>query len=397
MNTTTDQAAATTDSAGTPAQATCRNCGSPLHGPHCYACGQPVKGLVRPLGNLFGDLLDSVFNVDTRILRTIPPLFAKPGFLTTEYFAGRQVRYVTPVRLFLFLAIITFFFAQLTTDVGSDVDSGVVKVDPGDSNDDIGSASTVAEVEKARDARLANLAAAKARMANTPAKTGIGGIEAGEAQVRATATERIRQLREAQAKGEAPPPPMQDSFNFKVNGERWDRQKNPLDTWGPGFVDGWVNDQIARANGNIQRLKKDRTAFKDAVLSAVPTTLFVLVPVFALMLKLAFVFKRRLYMEHIVVALHSHAFLCLDLLLVLLVRALESWVAQNPGALASGFGWIEGLLILWMPIYLLIMQKRVYAQGWPMTLLKYFLLGTCYTVLLSFALVASAAIGLVAM
>ena len=234
-------------------------------------------------------------------------------------------------------------------------------------------------------------------MANTPAKTGIGGMEAGEAQVRATATERIRQLREAQAKGEAPPPPMQDSFNFKVNGERWDRQKNPLDTWGPGFVDGWVNDQIARANGNIQRLKKDRTAFKDAVLSAVPTTLFVLVPVFALMLKLAFVFKRRLYMEHIVVALHSHAFLCLDLLLVLLVRALEGWVAPNPGALATVFGWIEGLLILWMPIHLLLMQKRVYAQGWPMTLLKYFLLGTGYTILLSFAIGASMAIGLVAM
>ena len=391
-----DTAAPITQSAP-PTPAACRNCGAPLHGPHCYACGQPVKGLVRPLGNLFGDLLDSVFNVDTRILRTIPPLFAKPGFLTAEYFAGRQVRYVTPVRLFFFLAIITFFFAQLTTDVGSDI----VQVNAEDSNDndndDIGSASTVAEVEKARDARLANLAAAKARMANTPAKTGIGGIEAGEAQVRATATERIRQLREAQAKGEAPPPPMQDSFNFKVNGERWDRQKNPLDTWGPGFVDGWVNDQIARANGNIQRLKKDRTAFKDAVLSAVPTTLFVLVPVFALMLKVAYFFRRRLYMEHIVVALHSHAFLCLDLLLVLLVRALEQWVAPNPGALASAFGWIEGLLILWMPIHLLLMQKRVYAQGWPMTLLKYFLLGTCYTVLLSFALVASAAIGLVAM
>ncbi|HOZ24358.1 MAG TPA: DUF3667 domain-containing protein, partial [Thermomonas sp.] len=85
-----DTAAPITESAP-PTPAACRNCGAPLHGPHCYACGQPVKGLVRPLGNLFGDLLDSVFNVDTRILRTIPPLFAKPGFLTNEYFAGRQV------------------------------------------------------------------------------------------------------------------------------------------------------------------------------------------------------------------------------------------------------------------------------------------------------------------
>ena len=65
---------------------------------------------MRPLGNLFGDLLDSVFNIDTRIVRTLGPLFAKPGYLTTEYFAGRQVRYVTPVRLFFFLAIIAFFF-----------------------------------------------------------------------------------------------------------------------------------------------------------------------------------------------------------------------------------------------------------------------------------------------
>jgi hypothetical protein len=50
-----------------------------------------------------------------------------------------------------------------------------------------------------------------------------------------------------------------------------------------------------------------------------------------------------------------------------------------------------------MPVYLLIMQKRVYAQGWPMTLLKYGVLGICYTVLLSFAIVASMGIGLVAM
>lgn len=387
-----DTAAPATDPVEPP-PAACRNCGAPLHGPHCYACGQPVKGLVRPLGNLFGDLLDSAFNVDTRILRTIPPLFTKPGFLTAEYFAGRQVRYVTPVRLFFFLAIITFFFAQVTTDIGSDM----VQVNAEDSNDGIGNADTVAEVEKARDARLADLAAAKKRMEGTPARTGIPGIEEGEEQVRDTAAERIRQLQEAQAKGEAPPPPMQDSFNFKFNGKRWDREKNPLDTWGPGFVDRWLNQQVARGNDNIQRLKKDRTAFKDAVLSAVPTTLFVLVPVFALMLKIAYFFRRRLYMEHIVVALHSHAFLCLDLLLVLLVRALEGWVAPNPGALATVFGWIEGLLIAWMPIYLLLMQKRVYAQGWPMTLLKYFVLGTCYTVLLSFAIVASMAIGLVAM
>ena len=39
--------------------------------------------------------------------------------------------------------------------------------------------------------------------------------------------------------------------------------------------------------------------------------MFVLIPLFALLLKLFYVFRRRLYMEHLIVALHSHAFLFL--------------------------------------------------------------------------------------
>jgi Protein of unknown function (DUF3667) len=376
----------------TPAGKACGNCGAPLLGDHCYACGQPVKGLVRHFSSIIGDALDSVFNLDTRIFRTLGPLFAKPGHITREYFEGRRVRYVSPVRLFFFLAIVTFFVAQLTVDIGSDA----IRMDGEGTNDAIGSAMTVADVEKARDARLAGLAEAKKGMAGTPAAAGIGGIEAGEKIARDTANERIRQLRDAAAKGEPPPEPMNDGLNISFGDERWDAKK-PIDTWLPGFADRWLHQQVKRANDNVKRLKQDPGAFKNAVLSAVPTTLFVLVPVFALMLKLAYVFKRRLYMEHLIVGLHSHAFLCLDLLLVLLVRALENWLAPNGGALASVFGWIEGLLIAWMPIYLLLMQKRVYAQGWPMTLLKYGVLGICYMVLLSFAIFASMGIGLVAM
>ena len=40
------------------------------------------------------------------------------------------------------------------------------------------------------------------------------------------------------------------------------------------------------------------------------------------------------------------------------------------------------------------MQKRVYAQGWAMTLAKYSVLGLCYSILLSVAMVASILVGL---
>ena len=44
--------------------------------------------------------------------------------------------------------------------------------------------------------------------------------------------------------------------------------------------------------------------------------MFVLVPVCALMLKLAYLFQRRLYLEHLVVTLYSHVFLLLALTVI---------------------------------------------------------------------------------
>ena len=85
----------------------------------------------------------------------------------------------------------------------TDATDRTIKLDGNSSNDAIGSATTVAEVERERDARLADLAEAKKSMAGTPAATGIPGIEAGEEAVRATSLERIRQLQQAAASGVA--------------------------------------------------------------------------------------------------------------------------------------------------------------------------------------------------
>jgi hypothetical protein len=161
--------------------------------------------------------------------------------------------------------------------------------------------------------------------------------------------------------------------------------------WLPGFANTWINAQVGRAQKNIARIQDDPDLFKNAVLGALPSTLFVLLPIFALMLKVAYLFKRRLYMEHLIVALHSHAFLCLSRLLVYAFTAL----ADALPALATPAGLVEGLLFAWMPLYLLLMQKRVYAQGWIMTTLKYCVLGVCYVVLLSLGVAFTMLVSLV--
>ena len=384
--TDTTETTPVTAAASDARQGACGNCGVPLLGPHCHACGQPVKGLVRHFSSIVGDVLDSVFDFDTRTVRTLGPLFAKPGYITREYFAGRRVRYVSPVRLFFFLTIVAIFVAQLGFD-GADLE---FKSD----NDGIANAMTVAEVEAQRDAALKEIAEARKAVQGTPGAS--VGVEIGEAAIRDTAESRIKALRDAQAKGEPAPKP--DNNGIQFGGSQWNAKTNPIRIgWLPGFANHWLNAQAGRANSNISRLKDDPSAYKNAALGAVPTTLFVLVPIFALMLKLAYVFKRRLYMEHLIVALHSHAFLALNVLLLILVTSLEDQVAPQSALLQAMFDWVEGLLTAWMPIYLLLMQKRVYEQGWLMTLLKFFALGTCYSVLLGMAVATSMAIGLVAM
>ena len=375
-----------------PVVAACRNCRETLHGPHCHACGQPVKGLMRPLGSVMGDLLDSVFDFDARIVRTLKPLYLRPGFLSLEYFAGRQVRYVTPFRLFFFLAVLAFFVARMTVHVDG----------AGEPPQVFAKATTVAAVEQARDAQLVQMEQAKHEMAGTPGAAGIVGIEMGEQRIREAADARIRELQGkpnnpgktaqvADKPTDAPP-------GLVINGQTWDAEKHPVAiTWLPAFANTWLNDQVKRGSDNVVRLKHDPSAFKDAVLGVIPTTLFVLVPVFALMLKLAFLLQRRLYMEHLIVALHSHAFLCLSLLLVLLAAVPAETFAPEGSWLNSVFDWVIALLLLWVPAYLLWMQKRVYAQSWPITVLKFGVLGMLYSVLLAFAVTASALIGLVEM
>lgn len=366
-----------TSPAGAPAAAgaPCQNCGAPLLGEHCYACGQPVKGLVRHFSSIVGDFLDSVFNLDTRIFRTLGPLFAHPGYLTGEYFQGHRVRYVSPVRLFFFLSIITFFVARLALDFGDNA----IQLD-GDNG--IARAMTVEDVQRARDDALQDLSKARAELpAHVPGAR--AGIDAGIATVNKQANARIAELRGAKSRGEPPPAPKPGAPEFTIgDNQPWDAKSNPLVVrWLPGFANAWINRQIGRAEKNVARLQEDPSLFKDALLGAVPSTLFVLLPVFALMLKLLYAFKRRLYMEHLLVALHSHAFLCLSLLLVFVAMGLQRGLA--PGPLHGLLRWIEAALFAWMPLYLLLMQKRVYGQGWPMTLLKYSLLGISYVVLLA--------------
>src|SRR5438128_60320 len=88
----------------------CENCGTELRGHWCSVCGQPAIDYRRSFRHVIVDLLESFLNWDSKFFATIGLLIVKPWRLTNEFLAGKRVRYLHPLRLYL-LASILFFFA----------------------------------------------------------------------------------------------------------------------------------------------------------------------------------------------------------------------------------------------------------------------------------------------
>ncbi|MGO1073454.1 DUF3667 domain-containing protein [Lysobacter sp. CA199] len=275
--------------------------------------------------------------------------------------------------------------------------------------DSILAAKTLAEVETLRDRRVAPLREELATLApGSDAAVEQGnqirlinaeaGCRAAQLQrAHATASEGpAARKSDAERYGESECKDVGDPLSF--NGKPWNAQTNPLTvTWWPKFANDWLNRQIGRGEANFQRLTKEPWRYVSALASAVPSALFLMVPLFALLLKLAYLGSGRGYLEHLAIALYSHVYLCLSILAIFALMLLGAAITPH----WSAFGWISGMAIgllwAWMPIYLLIMQKRVYGNGWLLTLLRYSVVGSLYFILMTFAAMALAVAAVVRM
>src|SRR5690606_35731665 len=94
--------------------------------------------------------------------------------------------------------------------------------------------------------------------------------------------------------------------------------------WLPDFANAELNAAARRIHDNLDEARKDPRHMIRSLFSVLPQTLFVLMPLFAVLLKIVYLFYRRMYMEHLIVALHSHAFIFMSLLLVAIMTLLLS-------------------------------------------------------------------------
>ena len=134
------------------------------------------------------------------------------------------------------------------------------------------------------------------------------------------------------------------------------------------FMEDLVVRQLIRIN------KADEETVTAYILQNVPLMMFLLIPLFALILKLFYVRRKVLYIRHMVHAIHLHSFAYLIYGISIIFMF---WVV---GETASTFLGISAFL--WVSVYSYISFRKVYKQGWFKTLVKFLLTGVVYLFLI---------------
>lgn len=338
--------------------ACCLNCGTELQGPFCYYCGQPDRNFMRFFPALIRDLMEDLLDLDSRFMRTVKPLLFKPGRLTRDYMEGRRFRYAPPMRLYIFSSIVFFLLAALLS-------SDAITMNGEDSSIHISSdgAETHQEVEEA----LSNLPPEirdKIDMDYTHAET--------------------------EQEDEDDPGFKLDDIQF--NDEPWNRETNPVDIkWFPGWLNDRINDEIEGSPQKAEQINENPNLIIDKVFDILPATMFLLLPLVAMIFKFWYLFAKRFYVEHLIFSLHNHAFVFVSLILILLANVASTLLEKNGYATAqAGIEWLVVAISIWIPVYLLISLRVVYQQGWFLTLGKFAAIGISYLTLLAFVTVGVA-------
>ena len=288
----------------------CLNCGAHLRGQYCGHCGQRSRSRLISLWELVSDAFGDLFELDSRLWRTILPLLVRPGLLTHDYLQGRRARYMPPFRMYLVLSVIFFVVAFF------------------DPREELG---LFFEQPVAEDIDASSAAQQDSGLIIRVGENGPEELDE-DCDIESSDIEGVPRI-----------------FARFLSVERLTR----------------VCEQIVADKGKT---------LGEKVINNTPTALIVLLPLMALVLKILYPLSRRYYVEHLLFFVHFHAFVFLLLTLeILFTRATN---LLHVPELATTLTVVA--VSLYMPAYVFIAMRRVYAQGRFVTFFKFVALTSAY-------------------
>ncbi|MDH5433899.1 MAG: DUF3667 domain-containing protein [Gammaproteobacteria bacterium] len=316
----------------------CTNCDAELKGEFCHQCGQSSNNMIKFFGDLFLELMGNMFGYDSKVKRSIIPLLLSPGKLTREYIKGKRFYYILPFRFYLISSLFFILALQFKTDI-QDPD---LKTDP-------------TNIELSDDLYI-NAEPSPSSDQNTSQTLG-SQIEKGNKDKQSS------ELKDIQISESA-----------------------------------FINEFIKVVNEKAKQWQNNPKPFINSFYQLAPYMMLILIPIFAIFVKLFYLFSNRFYIEHLIFIFHNHCFLYIAFLTQFLLTYLSSLVSESQFFISQAISFIlnttSTLLWLWIITYFFIATKKVYQQGWGMTIAKTISLSAIYLVLYGIGLLTVILIGI---
>ncbi len=328
----------------------------------CNQCGQKTFRPQRTIKELLVEFVEDWLNFDSKVFKTARML-AKPGALSRDYFTNSHHKnhYVTPIKLYLILSII---FLLMTNAGGFNVN-----------NVQIGT-NNLSEQERAEVQEA--LTDAQQQLGDNPALSPevLKAIDNAQAQAATEETDPV--VLALECKSDA-----KDIFHL----------------W-PQWLDQALEERIDKLCDTYndisylpeEKQKAARSALGLSIvqnmIEVIPQTVLFALPLFALLLSLFYVFKKRLYVEHLVLLIHSHSFM---FAIILLYLGWYQLVKIVPQLQVLHLGWF---VFIGLIVYLFYTQKNFYQTGYWATIWRFMLYGLLYIVIFGLMLLIAFLIGL---
>lgn len=126
-----------------------------------------------------------------------------------------------------------------------------------------------------------------------------------------------------------------------------------------------------RLSEGLERAGDDQRAFAEDFSSRMAQAMFLLLPLFALLLK--GLYPRHLYVHHLVFAIYLHSWFFLIVAVTMLPEALGFPIVSA----------VFSIILLWAPVYLFLAMRRFYGESRIRTFLKVLVLSNVYLLLAS--------------
>lgn len=290
--------------------------------------------------------LYDITHFDSKFFDSMKYLLLRPGFLPGEYIKGKRASYLNPVKKYVFTSAIFFV---LFFSVFKATDSIELNVDN----------------ELSPEDRLSYIRKGEAALKKNPADSSWPVL--------------LRDLRDTTKKLTNKDMILYwDDFNFFKIGKRSYKNKEMYDSiqqsLPAGERDNWLQRKLQYRNLELKKkyqFDPDYGARKmfDAFLHKLPVLLFVSLPVFALLLKVLYLRRKKFYYaDHGIFSIYHYIFSFFLFILVFGLDKLNDYVKWD------GLEILALLIFLSGGVYLFMSMRRFYGQGFFKTLLKFILL-----------------------